>query len=72
MLILISGTVKYYNSERGFGLLTRDDGEKDVRFLLSALKQAGLTRVNERQKVTFDLFTDPDTGKVTASAFALA
>ncbi len=68
---MIFGTVKYYNSEQGFGLLIRSDGEKDVRFTFATLKKTGITGISERQKVKFDIETNPDTGKVTATKLEL-
>lgn len=63
---MISGTVKYYNSERRFGLIKRADGERDVRFLFDALKKSGIKDIKAGQKLRFELSTDPHTGKVTA------
>lgn len=71
MLILISGIVKFYNTERGVGLIRRNDGKKDVRFFLEVLKTAGLTTIKERQKVRFDTQENPETGKITASHIEL-
>ncbi len=68
---MIFGTVKYYNSEQGFGLLIRSDGEKDVRFTFATLKKTGITGISERQKVKFDIETNPDNGKVTATKLEL-
>ena len=68
---MISGTVKFYNSEQGFGLIRRTDGEKDVRFLISELRAAGLTKVEEGQRVSFDTQANPNTGKITASTIKL-
>lgn len=68
---MISGIVKFYNSEQAFGLIRRTDGEKDVRFRLDALKKAGLTSVKEGQKVRFDTQAHPDTGKITADVIEL-
>ncbi|ACT58849.1 cold-shock protein [Hirschia baltica] len=68
---MIHGTVKYYNSEQGFGLITRADNEKDVRFTFSALKKLGITGIKERQKVKFETETNPDTGKVIAVTLEL-
>ncbi len=69
---MISGTVKYFNSERGFGLIRRADGERDIRVLFDAIRQAGVTRLEEGQKLTFELVTHPVTGKVTAGLLKLA
>ena len=53
------GTVKWYNARKGFGFIERDDGEKDVFVHASAVKEAGLRRLEEGQKVSFDLEDSP-------------
>lgn len=68
---MISGIVKFYNSEQGFGLIRRTDGEKDVRFLIGELRAAGLTKLEEGQKINFDTHVNPKTGKTTASIIKL-
>lgn len=69
--VLISGTVKFYNSEQAFGIIRRTDGEKDVRFRLEALKKIGLTGISAGQKVKFETTANPDTGKITADVIEL-
>jgi CspA family cold shock protein len=49
------GTVKFYNSTKGFGFITPDDGGKDTFVHVSAVEQSGLTGLAEGQKVAFDL-----------------
>ena len=53
------GTVKWYNARKGFGFIEREDGEKDVFVHASAVKEAGLRRLEEGQKVSFDLEDSP-------------
>lgn len=50
-----SGTVKWFNGQKGYGFIQPDDGSKDVFVHISAVEQAGLRGLNEGQKVTFDL-----------------
>ncbi|MGD9616078.1 MAG: cold-shock protein [Alphaproteobacteria bacterium] len=50
-----SGTVKWYNAMKGFGFITRDGGGKDVFVHASALQRAGLTGLNEGQRVVVDI-----------------
>jgi len=50
-----SGTVKWFNDEKGFGFLTRDDGEKDVFCHFSAIQGDGFKSLTEGQKVEFDV-----------------
>lgn len=50
-----TGTVKWFNSQKGFGFIEPDDGSKDVFVHISAVEQAGLTGLSEGQKVSFEL-----------------
>jgi len=61
---MINGTVKFYNSQKGFGFIQPDDGGKDVFVHASALERAGLRGLNEGQKVAFDTQEDRKTGKM--------
>ncbi len=61
-----SGTVKWFNNQKGFGFIQPDDGSKDVFVHISAVERAGLHTLNEGQKVTFDLVADRRTGKSAA------
>ena len=49
------GTVKFFNTQKGFGFIQPDDGSKDVFVHISAVERAGLSGLNEGQKVSFDL-----------------
>ena len=51
----ISGTVKWFSDEKGFGFITRDDGEKDVFCHHSAIQGEGFKTLAEGQKVEFDV-----------------
>ena len=51
----ISGTVKWFNDSKGFGFLTRDDGEKDVFVHHTAIQGEGFKSLDEGQKVEFDV-----------------
>lgn len=61
-----SGTVKWFNSQKGFGFIQPDDGSKDVFVHISAVERAGLNTLNEGQKVSFDVVTDRKRGKSSA------
>jgi CspA family cold shock protein len=59
-----TGTVKFYNSQKGFGFIQPDGGGKDVFVHSTALERAGMSGLNEGQKVSFDTQEDQRTGKI--------
>lgn len=61
-----TGTVKWFNSTKGFGFIQPDNGAEDVFVHISAVQRAGLSDLNEGQKVSFDLVRDPRKGKTSA------
>jgi CspA family cold shock protein len=63
---MTSGTVKWFNSQKGFGFIQPDDGSKDVFVHISAVERAGMGTLNEGQKVSFELVADRRTGKSAA------
>eukprot|EP01037_Dinobryon_pediforme_P028008 gene28008-31099_t len=65
------GTVKWYNSEKGYGFIQPDDGSKDVFVHVSAIEQAGLPTLNEGQKVSYEMQADRRTGKSSATQLQL-
>jgi CspA family cold shock protein len=52
---MTNGTVKFFNSTKGFGFISPDDGGKDAFVHISALERAGLSGLADGQKVTYDL-----------------
>jgi len=60
-----NGTVKWFNTSKGFGFIQPDDGSKDVFVHISAVERAGLATLNEGQKVQFELVKGKD-GKTSA------
>jgi cold shock protein len=62
-----TGTVKFYNSQKGFGFIQPDGGGKDVFVHATALERAGLHSLNEGQKVSFDTQEDRRTGKIAVA-----
>ena len=61
---MTSGTVKFYNTSKGYGFIAPDDGGKDVFVHATALQRAGLVSLHEGQKVSFDVQTDARSGKL--------
>jgi CspA family cold shock protein len=61
-----TGTVKWFNSQKGFGFIQPEDGGKDVFVHISAVERAGMNTLNEGQKVSFDVVDDRRTGKSSA------
>jgi len=63
---MTQGTVKWFNSQKGFGFIQPDDGGNDVFVHISAVERAGMRSLNEGQKVSFDLVVDRKTRKSSA------
>lgn len=55
---MVNGTVKFFNTTKGFGFITPDDGSKDVFVHISALEKAGIRQLNDGQKVSYEVVTD--------------
>ena len=68
---MITGTVKFFNSTKGFGFIAPESGGKDVFVHISAVERAGLTGLDDNQKVTFDVESGRD-GRESAANLALA
>jgi CspA family cold shock protein len=67
-----TGTVKFYNDQKGFGFIQPDNGEKDVFVHATALERAGIQGLREGQKVKFDTANDPRSGKVAVNTIEVA
>ena len=63
---MATGVVKWFNGTKGFGFIQPDDGGKDVFVHISAVERAGLSSLNEGQKVSFDIVADRRSGKSSA------
>jgi CspA family cold shock protein len=61
---MVTGVVKFFNTQKGFGFIQPTDGSKDVFVHISAVERAGMTTLNEGQKVTFDVVSER--GKLAA------
>ncbi len=68
---MANGTVKWFNSSKGFGFIAPDTGGKDVFLHVSAVEQAGMTGIADDQKVTYDIESGRD-GRESATNLALA
>ena len=55
---MATGTVKWFNAQKGLGFIQPADGSKDVFVHISAVERAGLTGLNEGQKVSFDVISE--------------
>jgi CspA family cold shock protein len=63
---MTTGTVKWFNAQKGFGFIQPDDGGKDAFVHISAVERAGMSSLSEGQKVEFELVTDRRSGKTSA------
>lgn len=61
-----TGTVKWFNEQKGYGFIQPDSGGKDVFVHISAVQAAGMHGLNEGQKVSYEIVTDKRSGKQSA------
>ena len=64
---MTTGTVKFYNDQKGFGFIQPDNGGKDVFVHATALERAGMRGLAEGQKVAFDTAEDRRSGKIAVN-----
>jgi len=55
---MATGTVKFFNNQKGFGFITPSDGGKDVFVHISAVERAGMSTLNEGQRLTYEVVTE--------------
>lgn len=67
---MTTGTVKFFNAAKGFGFIEPEDGSKDAFVHISAVEQAGLSTLNEGQKVSYELEAGRD-GKSSATNLSI-
>ncbi|HEV7367663.1 cold-shock protein [Arenibaculum sp.] len=60
------GTVKWFNATKGFGFIQPEDGSADVFVHISAVERAGMSNLNEGQKLSYEEVRDPRRGKTSA------
>ena len=65
-IVMASGTVKWFNSAKGFGFIAPDGGGQDVFVHISAVEQAGMRGLNEGQKIQYEEIEDKRKGKTSA------
>ena len=63
---MANGTVKWFNATKGFGFIQPDDGGQDAFVHISAVERAGMTSLNEGQKLSYELVADRRSGKMSA------
>jgi CspA family cold shock protein len=68
---MATGTVKFYNDQKGYGFIEPEDGQKDVFVHATALERAGIQGLTEGQKVNFETEVDPRSGKTAVSTIEL-
>jgi CspA family cold shock protein len=69
---MTKGTVKWFNTQKGYGFIQPEDGSKDVFVHISAVERAGLYELKEGQKVTFEVVANRKTGKSSAENLTAA
>ena len=63
---MTTGTVKWFNTQKGFGFIQPENGDKDVFVHISAVQRAGMTTLSEGQKISFEIVADRRSGKSSA------
>jgi len=69
--LMTTGTVKWFNLQKGFGFIAPDDGGKDAFVHISAVERAGISDLREGQKLRFELVSDQKSGKMSAESLAI-
>jgi CspA family cold shock protein len=64
---MATGTVKWFNSVKGYGFIQPDEGGQDVFVHISAVERAGLGQLNEGQKISYEVERDKRSGKTSAA-----
>jgi CspA family cold shock protein len=63
---MTTGTVKWFNTQKGFGFIQPQDGSKDVFVHISAVERAGMDTLKEGQKISYEVVADQRSGKSSA------
>jgi cold shock protein len=67
-----TGTVKWFNAQKGFGFIQPESGGRDVFVHISAVERAGLRGLAEGQRITYELVADTRSGKTSADQLQIA
>ena len=70
--IMSAGTVKWFNAAKGFGFIAPSNGGQDVFVHISAVERAGMSGLNEGQRVSYELERDAKSGKMSAGQLEAA
>jgi cold shock protein len=65
---MATGTVKWFNPDKGFGFIQPESGSKDVFVHISAVERAGMSSLKEGQKISYEIVTDKRSGKQSADS----
>lgn len=63
---MATGTVKWFNNQKGYGFIQPDDGGADIFVHISAVEKSGMQSLREGQKISYELYNDPKKGKTSA------
>jgi CspA family cold shock protein len=69
---MATGTVKWFNGQKGYGFIQPDNGGSDVFVHISAVERAGMTDLREGQKISYEVESDRRTGKQSAGSLQAA
>jgi len=64
---MATGTVKWFNAQKGYGFIEQDGGGSDVFVHITAVERSGMDELRDGQKVSFDVENDPKSGKQSAA-----
>jgi CspA family cold shock protein len=67
---MTTGTVKFFNLQKGFGFIAPDDGGNDAFVHISAVERAGMSDLREGQKIGYELVADRKSGKMSADSLS--